>query len=460
MDNSDWQTARLIPTSGIRGAVEQETRATSALLAVMTIVPDFARSLIGDAGAPAGRLDAYTETPFEDDDGNGLRPDGVLRVKRGGRVWTAIVEVKTGSTRLESDQIERYVRLAAREGFDAVITISNTFVAPSAPHPIRISSRILKKVQLHHWSWTHILTKAVILRKRHGDVSDPEQAWILDELIRYLEDERSGALAFEGLGNHWTSIRDAARAGTLRAGDNGLDDIVNRWDQFLRHLCLHLGRDLGTDVSVVISREHRRDPAKRTRDMIAMLATDNLLEGVLRIPDAAGDLRLTANLRARRIRASVEIQAPRSGYAKTRINWLVRQLPAAPDSVRIDASYGRRVSTSELLGQVRAQSKVLLDPRDPRRTPTKFNIALERDMGSKGGRGQGSFVAAVEQLTQDFYRHVVQDLHTWVEPPPKLPDSDPEQPGAHDGSPTLDELPARGPEEAVPAAGEADRPNQ
>jgi hypothetical protein len=45
MDTTQWSKARLIPISGLRAAAEQETRATSALLAVMTIVPDFGRSL-------------------------------------------------------------------------------------------------------------------------------------------------------------------------------------------------------------------------------------------------------------------------------------------------------------------------------------------------------------------------------------------------------------------------------
>ena len=35
MAEESWHAARLIPTSGISGAEEQERRATSALLAVM-----------------------------------------------------------------------------------------------------------------------------------------------------------------------------------------------------------------------------------------------------------------------------------------------------------------------------------------------------------------------------------------------------------------------------------------
>jgi len=38
------------------------------------------------------------------------------------------------------------------------------------------------------------------MQKEHRGVADPGQAWILGELIRYLEHARSGALQFEDMG--------------------------------------------------------------------------------------------------------------------------------------------------------------------------------------------------------------------------------------------------------------------
>jgi hypothetical protein len=61
----NWHQARLIPTSGISGAAEQERRATSALLAVMTSVREFGRVLTQPFGAPAGHVETYIEVPFE-----------------------------------------------------------------------------------------------------------------------------------------------------------------------------------------------------------------------------------------------------------------------------------------------------------------------------------------------------------------------------------------------------------
>jgi hypothetical protein len=65
MAEETWHAARLIPTSGIKGAEEQERRATSALLAVLTAVKEFGRTITGRVGAPAGAIEGFVEVPFE-----------------------------------------------------------------------------------------------------------------------------------------------------------------------------------------------------------------------------------------------------------------------------------------------------------------------------------------------------------------------------------------------------------
>ena len=64
MAEETWHVARLIPTSGISGAEEQERRATSALLAVMAAVKEFARTLTAPLGGPAGQVETFIEVPF------------------------------------------------------------------------------------------------------------------------------------------------------------------------------------------------------------------------------------------------------------------------------------------------------------------------------------------------------------------------------------------------------------
>ncbi len=76
MAEETWHQARLIPTSGINGADEQERRATSALLAVMTAVREFGRALTAPLGAPAGQVEAFIEVPFDARTGSASTPMG------------------------------------------------------------------------------------------------------------------------------------------------------------------------------------------------------------------------------------------------------------------------------------------------------------------------------------------------------------------------------------------------
>jgi hypothetical protein len=131
-----WHEARLIPTSGINGPDEQERRATSALLAVLSAVREYGRALLKPFGAPAGTIETYIEVPFLLGDRK-LYPDGLIRVSRGSKSWTALVEVKTAGNELATEQLENYLDIAREQGFQAVITISNEI--PPSPASIQLS---------------------------------------------------------------------------------------------------------------------------------------------------------------------------------------------------------------------------------------------------------------------------------------------------------------------------------
>ena len=98
---ADWQLARLIPTSHIDTEREAETRATSALLAVLSIVRPYSKAVLDPLGASraaSAKVEAFVEVQF-DYEGRRIRPDGVLRVFHGSKApWVALVEVKTGGS--------------------------------------------------------------------------------------------------------------------------------------------------------------------------------------------------------------------------------------------------------------------------------------------------------------------------------------------------------------------------
>ncbi len=422
----DWLPARLIPTSGIRGSAEQEGRATSALLSVLSAVREFGRTVLrGRFGAPAGQIEAYIEVPLEMPGGEIVRPDGLIRVRRGTRTWTALFEMKTGRNELDRTQVENYLDAAREHGFDAVVTVSNQIVPATGDHPVEVDRRKLRRVALHHVSWVALLTEAVIEHDHRG-VEDPDQAWILGELIAYLEHPSSGAMEFADMGPHWTAVREGARAGTLSGNSADVNDVVARWDEFSRYLCLHLGRELGADVQQVLSRRDRGDTAGRRTRLARELAEEGTLRCTLRVPSVVADIDIAADLTTRRVSASLYVSAPAEGRPRTRVSWLVRQLrPDAGSNIRIDTYFESRSTTSSALLEalVANPDEGLLDDR--RAAPRGFRVTLTRPMGMQRNVGARSFVGSVTALLEEFYGSVAQELKAWTPRAPRLPEQAP-----------------------------------
>jgi hypothetical protein len=170
-------------------------------------------------------------------------PDGLIRVTRGSTTWTALVEVKTGTNELQTDQLENYLDVAREHGFDTVLTISNQIAPADGTHPTKVDGRKTKKVALKHLSWMNVLSEAVMQKEFRG-VADPDQAWILGELIRYLEHNKSGALEFEDMGASWVTARDAVKDGTLRVSDRHLPEVAARFDALIQYCCLSTYSDM------------------------------------------------------------------------------------------------------------------------------------------------------------------------------------------------------------------------
>lgn len=413
-----WRHARLIPTFGTRTQQEQEKRATSCLLAVMHGVPEFGHALLTELGAPKSPvIETFAEVRFKDAAGKTVIPDGAIVCRRAGKTWTCLVEVKTGSARLNDDQVVCYLDVARKNGFDGVLTISTQITATSAESPISVDGRKLRTKGLWHFSWWRVLTEAVVQQRYHG-ISDPDQEWVLRELIHYLSSEASGAVGFEDMGENWVTVRKAAHDGTLRPGD-AARDVAERWEQFANYLALSLSQELGATVA---SQHPRKQTATARLDQIVKsLADSGQMHATLRIPDAVGPLQIRTDLRARQTVTSVAIDAPREGSLKTRFTWLMRQLKEAPDDLRVEAAFpSARVTTAASLGDVRGDPKLLYYPPDPKREPRSFVLARSRPMGQKRGRAEGSFVRETSAQAVEFYRDLVQDLKPWPAPPPKL----------------------------------------
>lgn len=412
----DWQPARLFPVAGIGVGEEQERRATSSLLAVLSLVRDFGRALTVPLGAPAGVIETFIEVPFGHDD-KAFRPDGVIRVTRGQWVWTALVEVKTSTNELQQPQIDTYVDIARAKEFDAVLTISNQVTGTADDHPVSIERRKLRKLALRHLSWDEIRTQAILVARHHG-VADPAQRYVLTEFLRYMQHSRSGLHGFASMGPQWVKVREAVKARTLRSTDRHAAEVAALFDQLIRFTGLHLTGLLGVPVQPVAPR-NAGDTASRCQQ----LADSGLLFGTLKVPGAVGPIVITADLRAERVSCSITVDGPREGRPTTRVNWLLRQLSDARDATRVEAilAGGAGRSTAQLLGNGKSpRSLDGLIPKDGRDIRA-FRVSLDLPMGGKRATGQGSLIGSILDVVTCFYAEVVQNLSPWASRPPRLP---------------------------------------
>ena len=361
-------------------------------------------------------METFIEVPF-DLNGSKCRPDGLIRVRRGQRTWTALVEVKTGRNDLDPEQVKTYLDVAREHEYGAVITISHQVATTPGVHPVSVDRRKTRKVDLVHLSWSRIHTEAKIQHANH-EVSDRDQAWLLTEFIRYIEDPKSGALDFDDMGPAWTSVQDGARNQTLRPGDDETLAVVTRFDQLVAFCGMELSRRLGVHVSQRLSRAELDDQATRLQSQAVGLAKDGQLSGVLVVPNAAVPVEITVDLRANRVDVRSTITAPADRRASARVTWVLNQLKSAPPTLGVVANVPRRSP-----GRSFALSSLVEDPKaileQPDADIRSFTVTLSQQAGTKRGQGKGSFVSSVTSLVDQFYAEVVQPLKPWAPPAPR-----------------------------------------
>ena len=420
---SELERARLIPVSGIRGQTEAEDRATSALLAVLSIVRPFSAALLGALGATrakSAKVEAFLQPKIELDDG-AVRPDGLLRVSVGKRVaYEALVETKTGTTKLDAAQINAYLDAARSVGCDAVVTISNEIAPAPGVHPtdgLRVRSN--SKVAVHHLSWMLIMSEAV-KQHAHRGVEDREQSWILEELIRYLSHPKSGVLDFADMGENWAAVRDAAAEGRLPRNSAEAVEVCQRWDQLLRVAALRLGTEIGSDVTEVIPRAHLRNPRLRNKEFVQSLCTGGTLAGALRVPDAISDISVTADIRTSRLTLGAAFAAPDDRTPRASVVWLVKQLKASPGSLLVDtyARNARHPATATLEELREDPCRGLAEGKPaPARFQLRYNAAMGQARRTKRRKG---FIDSVLDAVVGFYGDVLQDLKPFVPRAPAI----------------------------------------
>ncbi|MYW17520.1 TerD family protein [Streptomyces sp. SID2955] len=408
-ENESWKEARLFPVSVLKSDRDREMRATSVLLSVMAQVPEFGRRLTAAFGAPAGRMETFTEVTLPHGD-SPRRPDGVIRVERAGKLWTALVETKTNGNALKAEQVQAYMDIAARRGYEAVITLSNDVALEGSPLvDVKIDGRRKHKVALWHLSWAEVAHQAQMLI-RHEGVGNAAHAWLLQELLDYLQHENSGCHGFQNMGPAWVPVRNGIDDETLCQGDPRALEVVENWERLIRQVCLRLGGELGQRVLPVPPTKRGSDP-KALRDRLAdRLCTDGKLQAELRIEGAPGVLAISADLRTGKLRTSIDIPAPEQGYPLAWAKRLVRRLAEAPADLHVETLVeGETGGPRGTLERLRPEPADML-PRENGAQIAGSRLSLFKSMGSGRGNAESGFIRSVDDAVHRFYTTVVVHL--------------------------------------------------
>lgn len=449
------EKARLIP---VAADSSKEVRATSVFLAAMMAVPSFADRMMATIGQKVGKrteVSCFTEVVFKQlTEGKHLRPDGFISLVTGhGRTWSALVESKIGNAELDGEQVRQYACAAKEQGIDAIVTISNQFVALPSHSPIAVGKVLSRTVVLFHWSWMFIVTEAMLLIG-DDEFGNAEQKFILSELVSYLSHDSTGVRRFDRMNKEWKDVVLAVNArSALNKAAPEVISTIGAWHQELRDVSLLMTRKLRRPVRQKLTRLHTFDPAARVATDTERLAKDHVLECSLDIPDAADSLHVQADLVRRCIIVSMTLSAPDSKRASSRVNWLIKQLSKAdPTDIHIEAQMpGRAPAVRLTLAQLRAESTDI-DAVFAAGLPTSFRVMMVRDIAGRFS-GNRTFIEELERAVPEYYEGVGQHLQDFRPKPPQFKTDDEQPPAPPDTSPGLKDVAAAASEAAQEALG-------
>lgn len=439
---ADAKTARLFP-SGISIKKSKETNLTSIFLSTLMAIKPYRETLLGILNSKAkkvsnktAQLHVYTEINDIDSDGsttkNG-RPDGLI-VLTTGKIqtieWAAFVEVKVNSN-LETNQINRYLDIARKHGVD-LITISDEIV--STPFQTPIAEKLNdRNVNIYHWSWIYIRTKAEQVIESACQIKceeqyDVDQIYILEEFIRYLDDPKINVGHFEHMGKGWSSsVKE------LRQLQNGakinpaiLDAIATPWMHEEQDICYRAYLKTKYKVYLEQTKKEKTNLEDRKNKIIHSLLESKCLSFTLSVPQSKSIEDALESSKRRKIQiqicflsSSVHISTVLDvcktqkavGQTTSFLNDLERLGTGMEDDLRISAIYKRKkkstpTSLKELQNQRKHKTDYSTVDKNLGDQIEKMEISQLVELGRAVFASPTKFIAQVENSITNYISQV------------------------------------------------------
>lgn len=428
------RSARLIPLIN----PGKEEALTSIFLSSLTLVDEFRRDIFDIIGMPkGGQLYVYTEAVFPDE--KECRIDGFILLVAAGKIKSAaILEMKNGTDCLDKDQIDRYLKIAKTFGIPKMITVSNEFVSEPTQSPLG-AKKTPNGVELYHLSWQFIRTLARIrLFENDTNIEDVDQVRIMEEVLAYLENEKSGVgtRGFSQMKAGWKEVAEkVASQATLRKTDPALLETVESWLQEERDLALKLSCELGALVTSGIRKFKGNIQARMENDLNSFLSNPVLSSNLI-IPSAVSDISIRANFTTRTIEMSVNMVPPLDKTVKGQFGWIRTQIENKQLKQKLlDVNAGPPILNNMYV------ELYVKHARQPHRFPygeledeavrckgmdiKTVSFVYIETLGRKFSAPK-KFVDIIEMMLPRFYGDIVQHLKKWTKPAPKIPQKRPE----------------------------------
>lgn len=433
--------ARLIPSPRSK----PELTATTAVLSVLGAVEEFGHRFMRRVGGPgyanlrryyrsycevpaktlqlAGGIDGKSLLDTTPTWGSHDRPDGVIVVSRN-KDWRALVEVKTGSDELGSEQVGAYHRMAVELGFDAVITISNEVGSRNGEPPSSALKEIrpaqLKKIPVWHVQWRDLLADGLALHAKHleDNVADEDQDWILGEWLRYVHDDRSEILIPAKLGAGWNDVLQLAKKRLLQEDSPELKDVVEHWGDLAREVEFQM-RINGVKLEPRISRKEKDDPSLRHASLRREATTERTLSHSWKFPTPVDTFNCSVDLDARLVRFFFEVNSVTGKSAAARVMCWASQIETklATEVVVRPKWKKPSIETPVLLSECTGV-KPLNDYLKSKGIdisngmPTRIGFEWHKSLQGKAGRGGQTHLAQICEGVHEFYSEVMAGLRS------------------------------------------------
>ena len=418
-------------------ASEQEMRATSILLSVLRLVPVFSESMLKIMGAPTGRrskLNCYTEVvPSKQLAGNEpksrraksgtagqLRPDGLITCTSQSKDWACYVEAKVAGNLLDEEQVKSYLKLAALNGVDAVVTISTELTIHPTQSPVVKEKDIPKGVSLFHFSWLSLVTLAATLNNSR-EVSDLEQRIVLKELRSFITHPESKLTGTLTLSAAWPDlIRSFHDQISIVASSQLISDVSEDWMELERYVELSLCSFLSDTVRIVRPKKFQNNKEGYGVDIGKRLASSKQLSLEIEIPNTAANIAVTVDLHSKSVLIGMNLPVKQDCRPRTSVTWLLSQLNKLklPDGLILKGHTPRFRNTSDAkFSEVVGNPDLLLS--DSKINPRSIEIVYSLAQSAKTITKPKVFAEFLRLQLEEFYKNIGQHVEKYNPPPPR-----------------------------------------